>query len=81
MPTKRAEYGDRAVARLARAPGAEATDAHSSPARSGFSLIICVYSLSHIESQRDYDVPVVYGAMDGPGGPSDLKKDVVVICV
>jgi hypothetical protein len=28
--------------------------------------------LSRVEPQREYDVPVVYGSMDGPG---DLTKD------
>jgi hypothetical protein len=31
-----------------------------------------------VKPQIDYDVPVVYGAVNDPG---DLKKDAVVICV
>ena len=28
---------------------------------------ILIYNLSHVEPQRNYDVSVAYGAMDGPG--------------
>jgi hypothetical protein len=39
---------------------------------SDVSQIIC--SLSHVKSQRDYDVSVIYGVLFGSG---DLYKDVV----
>jgi hypothetical protein len=32
----------------------------------GFIPLV-IYDLSHVESQRDYDASVTYGAMDGPG--------------
>jgi hypothetical protein len=44
----------------------------------GFYPIINACSLSRVEPQKDCDMLVVYGAMDGPG---DLNKDMVAICV
>jgi hypothetical protein len=44
----------------------------------GFYPIINVCSLSRVKPQRNYDMPIVYEAMDDPG---DLNKDTIAICV